>query len=241
MRIGRHCFGRKVFLNPQVVKIGVNEGVHFKQLHLGLSDNISMTAALPIIISTKPLLRPNLNAVEEFVRSGDLERLARGYAKRDEVISADLQGLAGIRLCQAAHKYAEKNIALGLGLINKITRNTFLNYFRDERVRTHLRIPSNESDEIETPGGMISELLLSQGPGCFINPEDACIDAEMSALISAAMLQLSPDKRTLLELFYFEGLSYEMIVKHTGKKLGTVQSGMSRAKSDLREILSGLA
>lgn len=63
---------------------------------------------------------------------------------------------------------------------------------------------------------------------------------EKGLLIQEAIDSLPEEKRTLVVLRDIEGLTYEEIAKITDGNLGTVKSGLARARQELREKLKGL-
>ena len=54
-----------------------------------------------------------------------------------------------------------------------------------------------------------------------------------------AVLELPPDQRAAVHLFYYEGYSTEEIGKILGRRPGTVRSDLSRAREALRQKLKG--
>jgi len=56
-------------------------------------------------------------------------------------------------------------------------------------------------------------------------------DVERRELVLGALAQLSPRDRQLVVLRDLEGLSYEEIAEQLGTRLGTVKSGLNRARS----------
>jgi RNA polymerase sigma-70 factor (ECF subfamily) len=70
------------------------------------------------------------------------------------------------------------------------------------------------------------------------NPEQAALQNSDGALVRQALEQLPPKFRELLVLREIEGLSYREIAEITGTPAGTVMSGLSRARAQLREILT---
>lgn len=69
------------------------------------------------------------------------------------------------------------------------------------------------------------------------NPEDSVIKKQKSLIIKTWIGNLKPSYRELIELRYFQELSYEEIVDKTGLPLGTVKAQLYRAKELLTEIM----
>ncbi|MEO1590939.1 MAG: sigma-70 family RNA polymerase sigma factor [Cyanobacteria bacterium J06632_22] len=73
-------------------------------------------------------------------------------------------------------------------------------------------------------------------------PMDHATQQERHALVRAALDQLSPDQRQVLELSYYKGQSQSEIADHLGVPLGTVKSwarrGLLKLRSHLQSHLS---
>ncbi len=69
---------------------------------------------------------------------------------------------------------------------------------------------------------------------------DLVFNNEAQATILAAMDALSENHRTILMLRYYSDLSYAEIAETLGIKLGTVMSRLSRAKSQLVDVLDDI-
>lgn len=54
-----------------------------------------------------------------------------------------------------------------------------------------------------------------------------------------AVCALPPERRVVVTLFYYEGLTVEQIAKCLGVPRGTVKSRLSRARKQLKEMLCG--
>jgi RNA polymerase sigma factor (sigma-70 family) len=67
---------------------------------------------------------------------------------------------------------------------------------------------------------------------------DGVLKKELSDGMGRAMERLSPEHRTILQLRYFDDLSYQEIADVLQIKLGTVMSRLSRAKVRLHAILA---
>lgn len=74
---------------------------------------------------------------------------------------------------------------------------------------------------------------LDRCPGSIIPPEP-----EEVAALRQAMARLPARFRLLLTMFYFEELSYQEIAERLHIPVGTVMSGLHRAKRRLRKLLS---
>lgn len=70
--------------------------------------------------------------------------------------------------------------------------------------------------------------------------EDLLISDGERALIHRALAELAPAFREVIVLREFEGLSYQDIARVTGVPTGTVMSRLSRARAELKDLLTGL-
>jgi RNA polymerase sigma-70 factor, ECF subfamily len=70
--------------------------------------------------------------------------------------------------------------------------------------------------------------------------EEALISDGERALIHQALAELAPAFREVIVLREFEGLSYQDIAGVTGVPCGTVMSRLSRARAQLKDLLTGL-
>jgi RNA polymerase sigma-70 factor (ECF subfamily) len=107
----------------------------------------------------------------------------------------------------------------------KIVRNTCYTWLHSNR-------PLQEAAEFD-------EMLFpadTRAP----NPEQAALQNADGELVRLALEQLSPKFREVLVLREIEGMSYREIAEIVDAPVGTVMSGLSRARAQLREILTTL-
>jgi RNA polymerase sigma-70 factor (ECF subfamily) len=70
-----------------------------------------------------------------------------------------------------------------------------------------------------------------------VDPSDAAALGQDRARVAAAMSQLPPEQRSVVELAYFEGLSQREIADRTGDPLGTVKTRARLALEKLAALL----
>ncbi len=70
-----------------------------------------------------------------------------------------------------------------------------------------------------------------------VSPMEAASLGQDRARVAAAMRELSPEQRTVVELAYFEGLSQREIAERTGDPLGTVKTRARLALEKLATLL----
>ena len=70
-----------------------------------------------------------------------------------------------------------------------------------------------------------------------VDPSEAAVKGQEQAWVAAAMRELPPDQRKVVELAYFEGLSQREIAERTGDPLGTVKTRTRLALEKLAALL----
>ncbi|MGE0815506.1 MAG: sigma-70 family RNA polymerase sigma factor [Vicinamibacterales bacterium] len=98
------------------------------------------------------------------------------------------------------------------------------------RHRSHAGRPSDEFDED-----------LHSGPQPAMDPEVLLLQADSAAAIEQALTTLPDRFRELLVLRELEGLSYQELADVLAVPIGTVMSGLSRARRALRRALEDRA
>jgi RNA polymerase sigma factor (sigma-70 family) len=105
----------------------------------------------------------------------------------------------------------------------KIVRNTSFTLLQRNRSRE----PATEFDED----------IHSEGAGT-LNPEALVLQGAEKQFVRKALEELPSKFREVLVLRELEGLSYKEIAAATGSPVGTVMSGLSRARVMLRQSLT---
>jgi RNA polymerase sigma-70 factor (ECF subfamily) len=75
--------------------------------------------------------------------------------------------------------------------------------------------------------------------GVSILPEDVLEQVERRSVVRAAMLVLPDERRNVLSWKYVEGLSVETIAIRMGRTAKAVESLLSRAREQMRDLLRG--
>ncbi|MFP2929193.1 sigma-70 family RNA polymerase sigma factor, partial [Pyxidicoccus sp. 3LG] len=74
-----------------------------------------------------------------------------------------------------------------------------------------------------------------------VAPDEAASHGQDRGRVLAALKQLPPEQREVVELAYFEGLSQREIAERTGDPLGTVKTRARLALEKLGDLLRELA
>ena len=101
-----------------------------------------------------------------------------------------------------------------------------LNLARNYRSRSPVR---------RYPHCSIDEILQISGPD---DPEQTASDRQQVRRLNAALQELSSEMRETIVLICLEELSYEDAAAALGVPIGTVRSRLSRARTQLRALLS---
>ena len=112
----------------------------------------------------------------------------------------------------------------------KIASNNCIDFLRKKKKATTVSIDAGFGGEDEDDGPMHIE---SKG----LNPEQAFMKGQRAVEMRKIVEQLKPKYRNLVELRYFDELSYEEIAQEMDLPLGTVKAQLFRARELMFEIL----
>jgi RNA polymerase sigma-70 factor (ECF subfamily) len=108
----------------------------------------------------------------------------------------------------------------------KIATNNCIDFIRKKRLQTtSLDQSAFSNEEGDAPTISVKDTNL--------DPEEGMIKEQRAARIRQVIEKLSPKYRQLIELRYFEELSYEEIAEKLDIPLGTVKAQLFRAKDML--------
>lgn len=184
------------------------------------------------------------NALAEKTRNGDIqafEDLITGYEKLVFNVAYRMLGNAEDAKDAAQDVFIKiyKNMTM-IGTMKRITafkswvytvtNNTCIDYIRKRKGKDTVSIDAL----IETDDGAMVRQIPSDEP----TPEAALSKAERAEQIQAGINRLKPKYKTMIVLRDIKGLSYEEIAEITNAPMGTVKSGLSRARLSLKSILT---
>ena len=113
----------------------------------------------------------------------------------------------------------------------KIATNNCIDFIRKKRLETH-----SIDEPIKTEKGSINTINVESET---LNPEQKVMKEQRVISVRSAVKKLKPKYRHMIELRYYEELSYEEIATELNIPLGTVKAQLFRAKELLAEILEG--
>jgi RNA polymerase sigma-70 factor (ECF subfamily) len=111
----------------------------------------------------------------------------------------------------------------------KIASNNCIDFIRRKKKYT-FSIDQGIDDELGTE-------LANRIPAETLNPEEELVKKQKIKLMREVVEKLKPHYRTLIELRYFNELSYEEIAVELNLPLGTVKAQLFRAREFLYQIL----
>lgn len=110
----------------------------------------------------------------------------------------------------------------------RIATNVCLDYLRKNKNKRTVSLEQNTFDDIR-----VEDRLISDIPG----PEKVVENNAQREAIREAMSKMNEKNRIVIVLRDFMGLSYEQISETIKAPVGTVKSRISRARSELRDLL----
>ncbi len=145
---------------------------------------------------------------------------------RDRGESEDVLQEVFVRVWDRADTYSP---ALGtpLAWLVRIARNRAIDRLRSRQVR------ANVAESYEDPP-------VAADPTPAGNPEQLARTAEHRRAIVAALDQLPPEQRTLIDAAYFEGFTQSELAERFNLPLGTVKTRIRTAMQELRKTLGPL-
>lgn len=146
---------------------------------------------------------------------------------RNEQDATDLCQEAFVRGWQAIRKFRKD--ASFYTWIYRITTNLAIDFTRrrDRRPTT----PFEEGIEPDV------DASVQEPPSTNPSPVDEAQRGELRGQIDAAMRELSPEHRVVIQLREFDGLDYATIAKIIGCSIGTVMSRLHYARKHLQKLL----
>ena len=114
----------------------------------------------------------------------------------------------------------------------KIASNNCIDFIRRRKATTYSIDRTYQTED----GAEVGVDLKSQ----FLDPEEKVMKKQKIKMMHDVVAKLKPKYRTLVELRYFEELSYEEIAVKTGLPLGSVKAQLFRAREFLYNIMKNM-
>ena len=146
---------------------------------------------------------------------------------RNEQDATDLCQEAFVRGWQAIRGFRKD--ASFYTWIYRITTNLAIDFARRRDRRPN--IPFEEGTEPNL------DASVQKPPSANPSPVDEAERKELREQIDAALVELSPEHRAVIQLREFDGLDYAAIAKATGCSIGTVMSRLHYARKHLQKLL----
>ena len=146
---------------------------------------------------------------------------------RNEQDATDLCQEAFVRGWQAIHGFRKD--ASFYTWIYRITTNLAIDFARRRDRRPN--VPFEEGTEPNL------DASVQTPPSANPSPLDEAQRNELREQIDAALVELSPEHRAVVQLREFDGLDYAAIAKATGCSIGTVMSRLHYARKHLQKLL----
>ena len=115
----------------------------------------------------------------------------------------------------------------------RIAVNLTLNYCRRDG-KLAIRSLDDDAEYNEQTKQVLKDLLADEKSP---DPASVAQNKELCAIVIGAMMKLDEAHRAVIVLRDIEGMSYAQIAEVLDIELGTVRSRLSRARSNLREIM----
>jgi RNA polymerase sigma-70 factor (ECF subfamily) len=112
----------------------------------------------------------------------------------------------------------------------KIASNNCIDFIRKKKQNVY----SLDQEFDDSPGSSLSRSIS----GSELNPEEALINEQKIKIMREVVEKLKPHYRILIELRYFQELSYEEIAEQLNLPMGTVKAKLFRARDFLYNIIS---
>jgi len=166
------------------------------------------------------------HAFEEiYDRYGDLVYSTALRVLRDPHLAEDISQEVFVRLWRKPDSYVAERGRFLTWLIS-VTRNRAVDEVRTRGRRQRHETASPEEQERELPAGAANDPALNAQL------------AEQRRIVRAALAELPPDQRQVIELAYFGGLTQREIADRLAQPLGTVKT---RIRLGMQKLRAGLA
>ncbi len=113
----------------------------------------------------------------------------------------------------------------------RIATNNCIDFIRKQRMQT-----MSMDDDGEDGKGYVSKEIKNMASPSY-SPEEEMINEQQKKYIREIVLKLKPNYRQLVEMRYFDEMSYEQISQALNMPMGSVKAKLFRARNLLQEII----
>lgn len=99
-------------------------------------------------------------------------------------------------------------------------------------VRVRNKQPNSINNLVSVEEDMVSPIISSD-----LSAEDNIIQAEINDIIINGISALKPFHRSLIHMKFYQNMSYEEMAKKLNKPVGTIKTGLFRAKKILYKLM----
>ena len=119
---------------------------------------------------------------------------------------------------------------------NKYAFSTWLHTIGSNRAIDFVRNRNKQPSPINNPTST-EEDIMTPSIESDLSAEDNMIRLETNDIIANVISELKPFHRSLIDMRYFKNMSYEEISKKLNKPIGTIKTGLFRARRILYNLI----
>ena len=119
---------------------------------------------------------------------------------------------------------------------NKYAFSTWLHTIGSNRAIDFVRNRNKQPSPINNPTST-EEDIMTPSIESDLSAEDNMIRLETNEIIANVISELKPFHRSLIDMRYFKNMSYEEISKKLNKPIGTIKTGLFRARKILYNLI----
>jgi RNA polymerase sigma-70 factor (ECF subfamily) len=119
---------------------------------------------------------------------------------------------------------------------NKYAFSTWLHTIGSNRAIDFVRNRNKQPSPINNPTST-EEDIMTPSIESDLSAEDNMIRLETNEIIADVISELKPFHRSLIDMRYFKNMSYEEISKKLNKPIGTIKTGLFRARKILYNLI----
>lgn len=99
-----------------------------------------------------------------------------------------------------------------------------------------VRLRNRQPNPVNNPVSLEEE-IMTPVVSTDASIEDIMISEELTKIIDGTIIELRPFHRTLIDMRYYKGMTYDEIAKKLNKPVGTIKTGLHRAKKILYKLM----